>query len=85
MKKAVALQYDFQNAPTLTAKGSGFMAQRIMDVAEEHGVMLYKSPELVEILGTLELGDEIPESLYLAVAEIIAFAHNLKAPIKDNY
>ncbi|MFT2110279.1 EscU/YscU/HrcU family type III secretion system export apparatus switch protein [Marinomonas sp. 2405UD68-3] len=78
MKKAVALQYDFQSAPKLTAKGTGFMAQRIMDVAEENGVLLHKSPELVEMLGTLELGDEIPETLYLAVAEIIAFAHQLK-------
>ncbi len=78
MKKAVALQYDFQDAPKLTAKGTGFMAQRIMDVAEENGVLLHKSPELVEMLGTLELGDEIPETLYLAVAEIIAFAHQLK-------
>jgi flagellar biosynthesis protein len=79
MKKAVALQYDFQNAPKLTAKGTGFMAQRIMEVAEENGVLLHKSPELVEMLSTLELGDEIPETLYLAVAEIIAFAHQLKS------
>lgn len=77
-KRAVALKYDYQNAPTVTAKGSGLLAERIMEVAEEHDVLLHKSPELVEVLATLEIGDEIPETLYLAVAEIIAFSHALK-------
>lgn len=78
-KKAVALKYDYgPSAPTIVAKGSGLLAERIMEVAKEHDVMLHQSPELVEMLSTLELGEEIPESLYLAVAEIIAFAHKLK-------
>lgn len=77
-KKAVALHYDFQGAPKLSAKGSGLIAERIMKVAEENGIVIHKSPELVEVLSSLELGDEIPEALYLAVAEIIAFAHSLK-------
>ncbi|SBS26523.1 Flagellar biosynthetic protein FlhB [Marinomonas spartinae] len=78
MKKAVALKYDYAGAPKVTAKGEGFIARRILEIAEEHDVMLHHSPELVEMLSTVELGEEIPESLYLAVAEIIAFAHNLK-------
>ena len=77
-KKAVALKYDFQSAPIVTAKGTGYLAEQIMRVAEENNVLLHKSPELVEVLSTLELGDEIPETLYLAVAEIIAFSHSLK-------
>lgn len=77
-RKAVALHYDYQNAPVVTAKGAGFVAERIMQVAEENGVLLHKSPELVEVLGSLELGDEIPEALYLIVAEIIAFSHKIK-------
>ncbi len=77
-KKAIALNYDFHGAPTIAAKGSGLIAERIMQVAEENNIILHKSPELVEVLGHLELGDEIPEALYLAVAEIIAFAHSLK-------
>lgn len=83
MKKAVALHYDYDSAPKVTAKGEGFMAQRIMEVAQEHGVLLHQSPELVEMLSTLELGEEIPEALYLAVAEIIAFAHSLKDSEKN--
>ena len=77
-KKVVALNYDYQGAPKMVAKGSGLIAQRIMQVAQENNIILYKSPELVEVLSQLELGDEIPEALYLAVAEIIAFAHTLK-------
>lgn len=84
-QKAVALKYDFQSAPTVTAKGSGYLAEKIMQVAEENEVLLHKSPELVEILATLEIGDEIPETLYLAVAEIIAFSHSLKAPDVESY
>ena len=47
-------------------------------MAKENDVVLHQSPELVEMLSTLELGEEIPETLYLAVAEIIAFAHKIK-------
>jgi len=78
MQKAVALKYDYNTAPIVAAKGSGLLAERIMEVAKENDVVLHQSPELVEMLSTLELGEEIPESLYLAVAEIIAFAHNIK-------
>ncbi|GAA0222207.1 EscU/YscU/HrcU family type III secretion system export apparatus switch protein [Marinomonas primoryensis] len=78
MQKAIALKYDYNTAPTVTAKGSGLLAEKIMEVARENDVVLHQSPELVEMLSTLELGEEIPESLYLAVAEIIAFAHKIK-------
>ncbi|ETX10876.1 FlhB [Marinomonas ushuaiensis DSM 15871] len=78
MQKAIALKYDYDTAPKIVAKGSGALAEKIMEVAKENDVMLHQSPELVEMLSTLELGEEIPESLYLAVAEIIAFAHQIK-------
>lgn len=78
MQKAIALKYDYNKAPVVTAKGSGALAEKIMEVAKENDVMLHQSPELVEMLSTLELGEEIPEALYLAVAEIIAFAHKVK-------
>ncbi len=78
IKKAIALHYDYQKAPVVTAKGAGFFAENIMKVAEEHGVLLHKSPELVEVLASLELGEEIPSALYLVIAEIIAFSHQVK-------
>jgi len=78
IQKAVALFYDGTNTPTVTAKGIGSVADDIIAIAEQHGVPLCDNSALVELLVTLELGDEIPETLYLAVAYIIAFAYQLE-------
>lgn len=72
---AVALEYDGQNAPVVTATGAQQIADSIVDIALEHGVPLQRDDGLVNILSRLELGDEIPEFLYRAVAEVIAFAY----------
>jgi flagellar biosynthesis protein len=78
IQKAVALFYDGKNSPTVSAKGTGAVAENIIAIAEHHGVPLCDNSALVELLVTLELGDEIPETLYLAVAYIIAFAYQLE-------
>ena len=72
---AVALQYDGNRAPRVTAKGSGDLAEQIIALAREHKVPLQENAPMVELLSKLELGEEIPPALYLAVAEIIAFAY----------
>ena len=72
---AVALEYDGESAPRVTAKGEGEIAQQIIDLAREHGVPLQENPELVRLLRRIPLGDEIPEALYYTVAEVIAFAY----------
>lgn len=79
-KKAIALKYDQElgKAPLIVAKGMGEIAEQIISLADEHGIHIHESPELVEVLIRLELGDEIPESLYRAIAEVIAFAYSLK-------
>ncbi|MAT64035.1 MAG: flagellar biosynthesis protein FlhB [Gammaproteobacteria bacterium] len=79
---AVALQYDGERAPRVTAKGSGELAEQIIALAREHEVPLQENAPMVELLSKLELGEEIPPALYLAVAEIIAFAYYIsgKAP-----
>ena len=74
---AVALKYDGKNAPKVTAKGTGFTAQQILGLAEQHNIPLQNDPELVNILAQIPVGDEIPKELYLAVAEVIAFAYFL--------
>ena len=71
---AVALSYDGTGAPRVVAKGSGDVADRILAAAREHGVPLQPDAELVKLLAQLELGDEIPRALYLAVAQVLAFA-----------
>ncbi|MCG7956649.1 MAG: EscU/YscU/HrcU family type III secretion system export apparatus switch protein [Candidatus Thiodiazotropha endolucinida] len=74
---AVALKYDGENAPRLTAKGRGELAERILALAEEHNIPLHEDVELAALLLQIPLGDEIPQALYRAVAEVIAFAYLL--------
>lgn len=83
LQKAVALYYDGKNTPHVSAKGTGEVAQQIITLAAEHGVPLCDNSALVDLLVTLELGDEIPEALYIAVAYIIAFAYQLEGKIPD--
>lgn len=82
---AVALHYDEINAPRVSAKGSADVAQAIYEIARRHNVPIQDNPELVRLLSHLELGDQIPESLYLAVAEVIAFAYYLKGKVPAGY
>ena len=74
---AVALEYDGMTTPTVTASGVGSIADEIIKIAEEHGIPLQKDEELISVLAELNIGEEIPENLYRAVAEVIAFAYIL--------
>ncbi|NOY62001.1 MAG: flagellar protein FhlB [Gammaproteobacteria bacterium] len=77
LERAVALRYDGRNAPTVTAKGDGTIAEQIVAIAEENGIPIHEDPALMAVLSRLELGDEIPMALYVAVAEVIAFAYRV--------
>lgn len=77
-RQAIALKYDGENAPSLTAKGNDALAEEILQIARENNVPIYENADLVRLLARIELGDAIPESLYQTIAEIIAFAWHLK-------
>lgn len=74
---AIALSYDGEHAPRITAKGEGAMADQILALAAQHDIPLHEDPELSLLLAQIPLGDEIPEALYRAIAEVIAFAYML--------
>ncbi len=78
-KKAVALRYkpDQDHAPKVTAKGSGKLAQKIIGLAQKNGIPIQEDPALVQILSQLEFYQEIPPSIYLVVAEILAYLYSL--------
>jgi flagellar biosynthesis protein len=80
---AIALSYDGDGAPRLVAKGQGETAQRIMELAKENNVPMREDPELAKLLSKVKLGTEIPPSLFVAVAEVIAFAFRLKGKTID--
>ncbi|GLO32442.1 MULTISPECIES: EscU/YscU/HrcU family type III secretion system export apparatus switch protein [Pseudomonas] len=84
-RQAIALFYDGQQAPTLTAKGDDALAEAILALAREHEVPIYENAELVRLLARLELGDQIPEALYLTIAEIIAFAWHLRGKVPAGF
>ena len=74
---AVALEYDGKQAPRVTARGRGDVAREIIRIARENNIPFYEDIELVGLLARLDLGDEIPETLYVAVARVIAFAYQV--------
>jgi flagellar biosynthetic protein FlhB len=76
---AVALKYeDGMTAPKVVAKGRGYVAQKIREIALEHGIPILERPPLARALWrTVEVGQEIPEQFYAAVAEILAYVYEL--------
>ena len=78
-KKAVALVYrpSQDNAPKVTAKGRGTVAERIIEAAREHGIPVKNDPDLLEVLSKIDIEEEIPPSVYVLVAELLAFAYSL--------
>lgn len=74
---AVALKFDEDSmgAPQVVAKGERLIAEQIKDVARRYGVPIYRDVPLARALNELELGDEIPEALYEAVAEVLRFVY----------
>lgn len=76
---AVALAYQTgQTAPRVVAKGRGLLAQAIIARANEAGVYVHESPELVSLLMQIDLDQHIPPQLYLAVAEVLAWIYQLE-------
>ena len=82
---AVALSYDGSEAPRVTASGHDAVAQRIVEVAEQAGVPRYPNPELAPMLAQVPVGDQVPASLYRAVAEVIAFAYLVAGKTPDGF
>lgn len=78
-RKAVALRYNVEDdtAPRVIAKGAGIIAEKILALAQEHRVHVHQDPDLVGLLAKLEINAPIPEELYRAVAEILAFVYRL--------
>ena len=82
---AVALHYDGDNAPRVTAKGQDALAERIIAAADEAGVPLYPDAELAMVLSQVPMGEEIPDNLYKVIAEVIAFAYILAGKFPEGF
>jgi flagellar biosynthesis protein FlhB len=82
---AIALQYDRGKmiAPTVIAKGAGIVAEKIKEVARKASVPIIENKPLAQALNkSVDIGETIPEILYKAVAEILAYVYRLKAGVR---
>ncbi len=78
---AVALRYDGTGAPKITAKGEGTIGEKIIEIAHQNGIPLHEDPALASLLSAVPLGEEIPENLYVAIAEVLAFVYYLSGKV----
>ncbi len=78
-ERAIALKYEKEKAraPKIVAKGKGDIARKIKKIANENNVPLYQDKDLSQLLEALDIDREIPENLYKAVAEVLAFVYKL--------
>lgn len=97
-KSAVGLKYQQSNqddapssegsasgAPTIIAKGFGDLAEEIIALATQNGVLVHEDPYLSDFLATLDLGQEIPDQLYHVIAELISFSYVLQGKFPDSW
>jgi len=88
--RAVALSYqavsnEQGSAPKLVAKGNGSVAEEIIALAQQHGIFIHQDEQLTEVLSYLDLGQDIPESMYHVIAELIAFSFVLQGKFPENW
>lgn len=81
---AVALNWDGHSAPRVTAKGRGEVAEKILELARKHNVPVDHEPALIEVLADVELGTQIPDKLFVAVAQVIAFAYTVRGQLPEH-
>lgn len=79
-QQAVAIAYEAGDfAPKVLAKGRGTTAEHIIATAQEQGIFVHESRELVAMLMQVDLDDHIPEALYQTIAEVLAWLYRLES------
>ena len=79
---AVALHYDRTGAPRVIAKGKGTIGAKIIEIAKANDIPIEENEVLAGALSNVEIGDEIPNELYKAVAEVLIFVLRLSRPAR---
>ncbi|MCM3361509.1 EscU/YscU/HrcU family type III secretion system export apparatus switch protein [Niallia sp. MER TA 168] len=79
-KEAIALTYEQHkySAPAVIAKGKGLVAEQILERAKKENIPIQEDASLVELLSKLNINEQIPEDLYMAVAEVFAYIYSLE-------
>ncbi|MGA9467737.1 MAG: EscU/YscU/HrcU family type III secretion system export apparatus switch protein [Exiguobacterium marinum] len=78
-KKAMALSYEqSMDAPHVVAKGTGIVAERMLEIALENGIPVHEDPALLSLLSALNIEDQIPEDVYQVIAELFVFLYQME-------
>jgi flagellar biosynthesis protein len=73
-KTAIALEYEpGDTAPRVIASGQGYLADKILDVAQQQDIPVHKDEKLAKSLKEIEIGEYIPPELYQVVADVLVF------------
>ncbi len=84
-RRTVALRYQAPDAPKVVAKGFDELAEEIVRVAKENGVLVHEDEKLVSFLARLDMGQEVPDVLYHVIAELIAFSYVLQGKFPEGW
>ena len=79
---ALALEYDGDQAPVVTARGHDEIANQILRMAQESGIPIHQDKDLALVLEQIDLGEHVPQALYVVIAEILSFAYRLSGKHK---
>ena len=87
VKSAISLEYqkEINSAPKITAKGEGWVAEKIIEIAQERNIPIRKDKDLLNLLSEIDVGREVPESLYKVVAELLAWVYQLNKNYPDSH
>ena len=82
-----SLQYqkEINSAPKITAKGEGWVAEKIIEIAQERNIPIRKDKDLLNLLSEIDVGSEVPESLYKVVAELLSWVYQLNKNYPDSH
>ncbi len=85
IKRAAAIKYEQgYDVPIVTAAGMGYIADKILQKAEESKVAIVENEELANLLSNVDVGSEIPVELYDAIAKVIAYVMDVDALMKES-
>ncbi len=82
MQKSIALQYD-KVAPKIIASARGILAEKMIKIAVEKKITIYKDQDLAEILSKFKAGDVIPETLFGAVSAVMAYCYRVNSDFRQ--
>lgn len=80
-KIGVALEYS-GNIPTILAVARGVLFEHLISIARDHNITIYENPDLAQVLSQVPVGTEIPEALFRAVSEVLAYCYRINADFR---